>query len=105
MLEIPTDFTEWEKLVKTAESNAAPDIVELSSILDQFLDKWPLCYGYWKKYADWELRFKGPNAADMIYKRAVFSIDNSVDLWNHYCLFRFQTNFPDDQIRRYFSLI
>lgn len=89
---------------------------------DRFLAKFPLLFGYWKKYADLEFSITGTEAADMVgfsylrhskkvppadlfalhdqvYERGVASISPSVDLWTNYCSFKAETSHDPDIIR------
>jgi pre-mRNA-processing factor 39 len=73
-LEDPDSFENWEKLVRTAESlegglnrNSSPQsIVAIRDIYDRFLAKFPLLFGYWKKYADLEFSIAGTEAAELV---------------------------------------
>ena len=64
-----SDFTAWENLVRVAEgldpspSKKSSDFVKstVRKVYDQFLQAFPLCFGYWKKYADIELLLTGPD--------------------------------------------
>lgn len=68
------NFEVWEKLVRTAETlegginrNSSPQaITSVRSIYDRFLAKFPLFFGYWKKYADLEFSIAGTEAAEMV---------------------------------------
>jgi pre-mRNA-processing factor 39 len=68
VIQNPEDFSSWETLVKLAESvkgglsktSGDQDKSNLRTVYDHFLSKFPLCFGYWKKYADWELILSGP---------------------------------------------
>ena len=55
---------------------------------DAFLAEYPLCYGYWKKYADAELRHGSAEAAAAVYERGVVATPYSADLWGHYAAFK-----------------
>lgn len=89
----------WEKVVAAAEAvdgginrNSSPQaITAMRDIYDRFLAKFPLFFGYWKKYADLEFSIAGTEAADMVYERGIASINNSVDLWSNYCAFKTDT--------------
>ena len=121
-LEDPDSFDAWEKLVRTAEGlegglnrNSNPQsIVATREIYDRFLAKFPLLFGYWKKYADLEFSIAGTEAAELVcgytimrviandakvYERGVASITNSVDLWTNYCSFKVETSHDSDVIR------
>jgi pre-mRNA-processing factor 39 len=48
----PLDFEAWEILLSSAEANHQQDQGKenLFRAFDGFLSKFPLCFGYWKKY-------------------------------------------------------
>jgi hypothetical protein len=68
------NFEIWEKLVRTAETlegginrNSSPQaITSVRNVYDRFLAKFPLFFGYWKKYADLEFSIAGTEAAEMV---------------------------------------
>lgn len=57
---------------------------KVQSVYDSFLVSWPLCYGYWKKYADAYTRHGNVPLATQVYERAVLETPFSVDIWVHY---------------------
>lgn len=73
-LEDPEDFERWEKLVRAAEGqegglhrNSSPGaIASTRDTYDRFLARFPLFFGYWKKYADLEFAIAGTEAAEMV---------------------------------------
>ncbi|KAG9286505.1 hypothetical protein G9A89_014671 [Geosiphon pyriformis] len=107
----PDDFASWEYLIRlaeTAEGGLTPqsppeNITNLRSVYDQFLSKFPLCFGYWKKYADLEFGLEGAIGAEKIYERGVAAIANSVDLWTQYCAFKIEHAQDEDTIRGLFE--
>ncbi|KAI9809747.1 MAG: hypothetical protein M1825_000180 [Sarcosagium campestre] len=109
--EEPDNFEHWEKLVRAAESlegglnrNSSPQSISTTrDVYDRFLAKFPLLFGYWKKYADMEFSIAGTEAAEMVYERGVASISNSVDLWTNYCAFKVETSHDNDVIRELFE--
>ncbi|GAD98242.1 mRNA splicing protein [Paecilomyces variotii No. 5] len=111
LAEDPDSFDTWEKLVRAAEGlegginrNSNPQaITTVRSFYDRFLAKFPLLFGYWKKYADLEFSIAGTEAAEMVYERGVASISPSVDLWTNYCSFKVETNHDSDIIRELFE--
>ncbi|KAF2141724.1 uncharacterized protein K452DRAFT_32783 [Aplosporella prunicola CBS 121167] len=111
LFENPDDFDAWEKVVRAAESlegglnrNSSPSsIAATRSVYDKFLAKFPLVFGYWKKYADLEFSIAGTEAAEMVYERGVASIASSVDLWANYCAFKVDTCHDSDVIRELFE--
>ncbi|CAG8498727.1 16173_t:CDS:10 [Acaulospora morrowiae] len=108
----PDDFTSWEYLIRVAETaeggltaqSPQENITNMRNVFDQFLAKFPLCFGYWKKYADFEFNVQGPVEAEKIYERSVAAIANSVDLWTQYCAFKIE-HYPDnvEEIRGLFE--
>ncbi|KAI9890012.1 MAG: hypothetical protein M1814_004528 [Vezdaea aestivalis] len=107
----PDKFETWEKLIRTVEGlegglnrNSSPlAITTLRGSYDDFLARFPLLFGYWKKYADLEFSIGGTEAAEMVYERGVASIPNSVDLWTNYCAFKVDTSHDYDIIRELFE--
>ncbi|KAG0135374.1 hypothetical protein HOY82DRAFT_551748 [Tuber indicum] len=110
-IEDPDDFEAWEKLVRTTEQleggltrNSSPQAIAATrGVFDRFLARFPLLFGYWKKYADLEFSIAGTEAAEMVYERGVASITNSVDLWTNYCNFKVETSHDPDVIRELFE--
>jgi pre-mRNA-processing factor 39 len=80
-------------------NSSSQAITALRDVYDRFLAKFPLFFGYWKKYADLEFSIAGTEAAEMVYERGVASITNSVDLWTNYCAFKTETSHDADIIR------
>lgn len=73
-LDDPDNFETWEKLVRAAEAlegginrNSNPQaITTWRAAYDRFLAKFPLLFGYWKKYADLEFSIAGTEAAEIV---------------------------------------
>ncbi|KAJ5287795.1 mRNA splicing protein (Prp39) [Penicillium angulare] len=105
------NFETWEKLVRAAEAlegginrNSNPQAITTARhAYDRFLAKFPLLFGYWKKYADMEFSITGTEAAEMVYERGIASISPSVDLWTNYCGFKAETSHDSDIIRDLFE--
>ncbi|KAF2109036.1 pre-mRNA-processing factor 39 [Lophiotrema nucula] len=84
--------------------NSSPHVIDfLRMVYDSFLAKFPLFFGYWKKYADLEFAIGGTETAEMVYERGVSCISSSVDLWSHYCTFKMDTCHDSDLIRELFE--
>jgi hypothetical protein len=70
----PEEFEHWEKLVRAAEAqegglnrNSSPQaIASTREAYDRFLARYPLFYGFWKRYADLEFAIAGTEAAEMV---------------------------------------
>ncbi|KAK0631701.1 hypothetical protein B0T14DRAFT_8293 [Immersiella caudata] len=107
----PDSFENWEKLVRACEGlegglnrNSSPQaLATLRDTYDRFLLKFPLLFGYWKKYADLEFNISGPESAEMVYERGCASITNSVDLWTEYCSFKMETTHTPHLVRELFE--
>jgi pre-mRNA-processing factor 39 len=71
----PDNFENWEKLVRACEAlegglnrNSSPHaLATLRDAYDRFLFKFPLLFGYWKKYADLEFNISGPESAEIVW--------------------------------------
>ncbi|KAK3007921.1 hypothetical protein RJ639_013741 [Escallonia herrerae] len=79
------------------------NVLKIRRIYDAFLAEFPLCYGYWKKYADHEARLGSVDKVVEVYERAVQGVTYSVDMWLHYCVFAISTYGDPDTIRRLFE--
>jgi len=68
---------------------------------DAFLAEFPLCYGYWKKYADHEARLGSPEKVVDVYERAVKAVTYSVDMWMNYGIYAMEKFEDPESIRGY----
>ncbi|CAK7263015.1 hypothetical protein SEPCBS119000_000268 [Sporothrix epigloea] len=113
-LELDADqdnFELWEKFLYACEAldgglsrNSSPQaIATMRNTYDRMLLKFPLLFGYWKKYADFEFNISGPEAAEMVYERGCASITNSVDLWTQHCTFKLETTHEPQPVRELFE--
>lgn len=76
-------------------------ISRIEKAYDAFLAEFPLCYGYWKKYADLEGKLGFPEKIVEVYERAVKAVAYSVDIWMHYCSYAMEKFDNPEKIRRY----
>ena len=76
------------------------NILKIRKVYDAFLAEFPLCYGYWKKYADHEARIGSVEKVVEVYERAVQGVTYSVDIWVLYCAFSIETYGDPETIRR-----
>jgi hypothetical protein len=56
------------------------NILKIQAAYDTFLAEFPLCYDYWKKYADHEARLGTPEKIVEVYERVVKAVTYSVDI-------------------------
>ncbi|XP_042517188.1 pre-mRNA-processing factor 39-like isoform X1 [Macadamia integrifolia] len=97
------DFNAWTALIEETEKVAEDNILKIRKVYDTFLAEFPLCYGYWKKYADHEARLGNIDKVVEVYERAVVAVTYSVDIWLHYCMFAISTYGDPDTVRRLFE--
>ena len=114
----PLDFDSWTALITEVEAQhqrqrSSASAALFRSTFDAFLDLFPLCYGYWKRYADFEFALLAPEPpgplcgppggaaagsagrarALTVYERAVAAVGHSVDVWECYLSF-YNTTIP-----------
>ncbi|KAH8250400.1 hypothetical protein KR026_012185, partial [Drosophila bipectinata] len=93
-----TDFTGWTYLLQYVDSES--DAEAAREAYDTFLSHYPYCYGYWRKYADYEKR-KGIKAnCYKVFERGLEAIPLSVDLWIHYLMHVKSQHAEDEQFIR-----
>mmetsp|Transcript_19754 Transcript_19754/g.55121 ORF Transcript_19754/g.55121 Transcript_19754/m.55121 type:complete len:744 (+) Transcript_19754:15-2246(+) len=92
-----SDFAAWTTLIGVAEK--LDDIERIRAVYEPFLAAFPLCYGYWKKYADAEHRHGNVDAALQVYDRGVTATPHSLDLWGHYAAYRKANGGTPDDVR------
>nr|CAD7402603.1 unnamed protein product [Timema cristinae] len=63
---------------------AENDLEAAREAYDAFLSHYPYCYGYWRKYADYEKRKGNKEKCEEVFERGLKAIPLSVDLWIHY---------------------
>ncbi|XP_010262449.1 PREDICTED: pre-mRNA-processing factor 39-like isoform X2 [Nelumbo nucifera] len=97
------DFNAWTALIEETEKVAEDNISKIRKVYDTFLAEFPLCYGYWKKYADHEACLGSIDKVVEVYERAVQAVTYSVDIWLHYSIFAISTYGDPDTIRRLFE--
>ncbi|XP_028159594.1 pre-mRNA-processing factor 39-like, partial [Ostrinia furnacalis] len=78
----PTDFTGWTYLLQYVDQES--DVEAAREAYDAFLSHYPYCYGYWRKYADYEKRKGSKKKCLEVLERGLKGIPLSVDLWIHY---------------------
>ncbi|KAL5996845.1 hypothetical protein ACLOJK_007767 [Asimina triloba] len=111
------DFNAWTALIQETEKVAEwatdseyqgndvslDNILKIRKVYDAFAAEFPLCYGYWKKYADHEARLGTVDKVVEVYERAVQAVTYSVEMWLHYCAFAISTYGDPDTVRRLFE--
>ncbi|TDH72836.1 hypothetical protein CCR75_007944 [Bremia lactucae] len=103
----PLDFNSWVSLLALVQSESATPREIVEETYDRFLLEFPLCYGYWNKYAQYEYRLASRTREDglatiatleeakqkarEVYERGVAAVRYSVDMWMKYCEFLIHT--------------
>ncbi|CAK9216808.1 unnamed protein product [Sphagnum troendelagicum] len=95
------DFNAWTALIQ--ETEKLDNILKIQAAYDTFLAEFPLCYGYWKKYADHEARLGTPEKIVEVYERAVKAVTYSVDIWMHFCTYAMEKFDDPEKTRRLFE--
>ncbi|KAI3800696.1 hypothetical protein L1987_28790 [Smallanthus sonchifolius] len=97
------DFNSWTSLISEIEKTYSDNIKAISSVYESFLSWFPLCHGYWKKYADHMVRLCNVEKAVEIFEQAVQSATYSVGLWVEYCSFSIHAFADPFDVRRIFE--
>lgn len=74
--------------------------MKIRKVYDAFLVEFPLCYGYWNKYAHHEARFGSIDKAVEVYELAVQGATYSVDIWLDYFIFAISMYEDQETVRR-----
>lgn len=96
--EDPTDFTGWTYLLQYVDQEN--DVDAAREAYDAFLSHYPYCYGYWRKYADYEKRKGNKRKCEEVFERGLKAIPLSVDLWIHYLNYCKTAYAEDEQFLR-----
>ncbi|KAJ8761333.1 hypothetical protein K2173_001389 [Erythroxylum novogranatense] len=96
-------FDEWVSLISEVERTDHDNIEIICLVYDSFLSKYPLCYGYWRKYADHCMRLCSIDKVYEIYERAVCAATYSVNIWVDYCSFGSLAFEDPSNVRRLFK--
>ncbi|EYC15049.1 hypothetical protein Y032_0038g3605 [Ancylostoma ceylanicum] len=75
----PNNFDAW--IILLTQADQSNDLKLARDIYNRFLNKYPYCYGFWKKYADMERRHQNFSDALSVWERGILAIPLSIDLW------------------------
>ncbi|KAG7401790.1 PRP39 pre-mRNA processing factor 39 [Phytophthora boehmeriae] len=112
----PLDFNSWVSLLSLVQTETTTPRETVEATYDRFLEEFPLCFGYWNKYAQYEYSLTSKTLADgsgpvadakearskarEVYERGVVAVKHSVDMWMKYCEFLIHTlHCPADETR------
>ncbi|CAI6353536.1 unnamed protein product [Macrosiphum euphorbiae] len=77
-----SNFGEWVNILCMVDENNIE--VNARIAYTKFLELYPLCYGYWKKYANFEKRNNNMDKFEKVLEDGLIAIPISVDLWIYY---------------------
>ncbi|XP_022927451.1 uncharacterized protein LOC111434274 isoform X2 [Cucurbita moschata] len=97
------NFDEWTSLISEIEMKHADVIEEISLVYDSFLSEFPLCHGYWRKYAAHKTRLCSVDKVIDVFEQAVQSATYSVGIWVDYCSFSISVFEDPADVRRLFK--
>ncbi|KAI3891863.1 hypothetical protein MKX03_031937 [Papaver bracteatum] len=98
-----TEFGAWTALIAKTEKTSPVDLEKICLVYDTFLSHYPLCYGYWKKYANHMANLCTINRVVEVYERALEFATYSVHLWVDYCTFGMLLFEDPNDVRRLFE--
>lgn len=93
-----TPETNLNRSKKHHQTQNEPD--QLAAAYEALLAEWPLCYGYWKKYADALSRHGREEEALAALERCAAAAPYSVPFWEHYAGHVVAKGAAPDAIRR-----
>ncbi|CAL0306495.1 unnamed protein product [Lupinus luteus] len=97
------DFDEWTSLISDIEKTYPDDTEKICLVYDHFLSEFPLCYGYWRKYAAHMAHLCTIDKVVEIFEQAVSAATYSVGMWVDYCSFAMSAFEDPSDIRRLFQ--
>lgn len=76
------DFDNWVNIL--AKVDQSEDVVFAREKYQAFLSRYPNCYGFWQKYAEYEKKMGNMNDAKGVWEKGIINIPLSIDLWLGY---------------------
>jgi pre-mRNA-processing factor 39 len=86
----PLDWPSWNALLVAAEKDGALETIR--TVYSGFLSRFPFCFGFWKKWAEHEVKKASSEAEGVrncisVFERGVVAAAPSVELWVAYIAF------------------
>ncbi|XP_028113670.1 uncharacterized protein LOC114311708 isoform X4 [Camellia sinensis] len=97
------DFDTWTSIISKIEKTYPDNIEKICSVYDSFLSEYPLCHGYWRKYAAHKAHLCTVDKVGEIFERAVQSATYCVGIWVEYCSFSMSAYEDPSDVRRLFK--
>lgn len=76
------DFDNWVNIL--AKVDQSDDVEYAREKYRAFLARYPNCYGFWQKYAEYEKKMDNMSEAKLVWEKGIISIPLSIDLWLGY---------------------
>ncbi|XP_030480447.2 pre-mRNA-processing factor 39-2 isoform X1 [Cannabis sativa] len=96
------NFEEWISLITKIERVYPDNIEKICLVYDSFLSEFPLCHGYWRRYAGHKARLCDVGEVVEVFERALQLATYSVGVWVDYCNFSMLAFEDPSDIRRLF---
>ncbi|XP_058196087.1 pre-mRNA-processing factor 39-2 isoform X3 [Rhododendron vialii] len=81
------DFDTWTSIISKIEKIYPDDIEKICLVYDSFLSEFPLCHGYWRKFAAHRAHLCTIDKVVETFERAVRCATYCVGVWVEYCSF------------------
>lgn len=92
------DFDNWVNIL--AKVDQSEDVEYAREKYRAFLSRYPNCYGFWQKYAEYEKKMGNIAEAKAVWEKGIISIPLSIDLWLGYTTdVKNIKNFPPESLR------
>ncbi|CAI5452058.1 unnamed protein product [Caenorhabditis angaria] len=96
------DFDNGVMMLTKAEQSG--DLEFAREKFDSFLARYPYCYGFWTKYAEYEKKYGSMADSKEVWERGIITIPLSIDLWLGYIAqMKTVPDFPSDRIRELYE--
>lgn len=92
-----SDFDNWVNIL--AKVDQSEDVEYARDKFRTFLSRYPNCYGFWQKYAEYEKKMDNMAEAKSVWEKGIISIPLSIDLWLGYIADMKSINLPTDKLR------
>ncbi|CAI2355455.1 unnamed protein product [Caenorhabditis sp. 36 PRJEB53466] len=92
------DFDNWVNIL--AKVDQSEDVEYAREKYRSFLARYPNCYGFWQKYAEYEKKMGNMTEAKAVWEKGIINIPLSIDLWIGYTAdVKNIKDFPPDSLR------
>lgn len=92
------DFDNWVAIL--AKVDQSDDVEYARDKYRSFLSRYPNCYGFWQKYAEYEKKMGNVAEAKAVWEKGIINIPLSIDLWLGYTAdVKNIKNFPPESLR------